>query len=152
MDLAHLEQTEAAASRARHFTVSQASDALVLVDRIVRDAQTAHARLTELQKAPGQAGADGARRPLSDLRDELIQKVARLRNCLRELEQLGVELRNCERGIVDFPAFARGREIRLCWRLGEARVEHWHELDEGFARRRSIESLYVDQPAAAGCY
>ncbi len=55
-----------------------------------------------------------------------------------ELHALGVILRDVEHGIVDFPHLRDGREVFLCWRLGEERVRYWHELDTGFSARKPL--------------
>jgi hypothetical protein len=52
-----------------------------------------------------------------------------------------VTLREIETGLIDFPALANGRQIWLCWRLGEGEVEWWHELDDGFGGRRRLADL-----------
>ena len=57
----------------------------------------------------------------------------------RELQQLGVELKDYFTGLIDFPCRMDGREVYLCWRLGEPEVGHWHELDAGFARPAKID-------------
>jgi Uncharacterized conserved protein, COG4911 len=51
---------------------------------------------------------------------------------------MGVLLRDIEQGIVDFPHLREGREVLLCWRLGEQRVEYYHELDTGFRERKPL--------------
>jgi hypothetical protein len=55
-----------------------------------------------------------------------------------ELHKMGVLLRDIEQGIVDFPHLREGREVLLCWRLGEPRVEYYHELDTGFRERKPL--------------
>jgi hypothetical protein len=58
-----------------------------------------------------------------------------------EIERLAAEniaLRDPETGLVDFPGEREGRRVWLCWRLGEERVEHWHELDTGFIGRKPL--------------
>jgi len=55
-----------------------------------------------------------------------------------ELHKMGVLLRDIEQGIVDFPHVREGREVLLCWRLGEARVQYYHELDTGFRERKPL--------------
>jgi hypothetical protein len=57
---------------------------------------------------------------------------------VEELHQLGVILRDVEHGIVDFPHLRDGREVFLCWKLGEERVRYWHELDAGFDARKPL--------------
>jgi hypothetical protein len=59
---------------------------------------------------------------------------------LRELADLGVEVKDPDQGLVDFRTKMRGREVYLCWRLGEGtRISFWHELEAGFAGRKIIE-------------
>jgi hypothetical protein len=57
------------------------------------------------------------------------------------IDELGITLREIETGLVDFPALVTGRQVWLCWRLGEGDVEWWHELSEGFGGRRSLAEL-----------
>ena len=59
---------------------------------------------------------------------------------LREVAELGIEVKDPERGLIDFRAKMRGREVYLCWKLDDGdRVSFWHELDAGFAGRKIIE-------------
>jgi hypothetical protein len=57
------------------------------------------------------------------------------------LDSLGITLRDIESGLIDFPALVSGRQVCLCWRLGEDAVEWWHELTAGFSGRRPLAEL-----------
>jgi hypothetical protein len=57
------------------------------------------------------------------------------------IDELGITLREIETGLIDFPALASGRQIWLCWRLGDDDVGWWHELDQGFSGRRALADL-----------
>jgi hypothetical protein len=57
------------------------------------------------------------------------------------IDELGITLRDIETGLVDFPALVSGRQVWLCWRLGEESVAHWHELTSGFDSRRPLTEL-----------
>jgi hypothetical protein len=57
------------------------------------------------------------------------------------IDELGITLREIETGLVDFPALVTGRQVWLCWRLGEGDIDWWHELDEGFGGRRPLAEL-----------
>jgi hypothetical protein len=59
-----------------------------------------------------------------------------MRALVEHLESLGVELRDLEQGLVDFPGERDGRPVWLCWVLSEPEVAHWHPIDEGFASRQ----------------
>jgi hypothetical protein len=52
---------------------------------------------------------------------------------------MGIELKDPEQGLIDFRSIREGREVYLCWKLGEERVSHWHEIDAGFAGRQALE-------------
>ncbi|MBK8482520.1 MAG: DUF2203 domain-containing protein [Proteobacteria bacterium] len=54
------------------------------------------------------------------------------------IERLGCVVKDLDQGLVDWYARQDGREVLLCWRLGEKRVGHWHELEDGFAGRRAL--------------
>ena len=71
---------------------------------------------------------------MQGLIDQMQAAVARI-------DELGVTLRDIESGLIDFPALADGRQIWLCWRLGEDDIEWWHELNEGFSGRRLLIDL-----------
>lgn len=59
-----------------------------------------------------------------------------------QLDGSGIQLRDIATGLVDFPALVAGRPVWLCWRLGEERIDWWHETSEGFDSRRRLEDLY----------
>ena len=59
-----------------------------------------------------------------------------MRTLLLHLGELGVEVRDLETGLVDFPGERDGRPVWLCWRLADPRVAFWHGTDEGFANRK----------------
>ena len=57
------------------------------------------------------------------------------------IDSLGLTLRDIERGLIDFPALVSGRQVWLCWQLGEGDIAWWHELDAGFGSRRPLADL-----------
>jgi hypothetical protein len=75
------------------------------------------------------------------LRMRMQGLVDQMQAAVLQLDGWGIQLREIETGLVDFPALVAGRPIWLCWRLGEERVEWWHEVSEGFDARRRIEDL-----------
>jgi hypothetical protein len=58
------------------------------------------------------------------------------------IDELGVTLREIETGLIDFPALVAGRQVWLCWRLGEGDIEWWHELGDGFGGRQALIDLH----------
>jgi hypothetical protein len=75
-----------------------------------------------------------ARLRMQGLIDQMAAGVARI-------DALGLTLRDIERGLVDFPALVSGRQIWLCWQLGETTIGWWHGLDTGFDGRRPLAEL-----------
>ena len=125
--------------RVRHFfTPEEANNSLVLVRRIVADVVGHYDRLVEVHETVEALETAGRLGQVEDARDELVFTVDRIRICLEEIEDVGVELCDWELGIVDFPALVEGREVRLCWRADEPRVTHWHELDSCHLGRYEI--------------
>jgi hypothetical protein len=57
---------------------------------------------------------------------------------MQTIHNLGVEVKDIERGLCDFPALREGRVVYLCWLLGEDRIEWWHDLEAGFAGRQPL--------------
>ena len=138
----------------RVFTPGEANRAIVLVKRIVADIVTEYARLLDIQEALEAAEASGALDRYEETRLALIRSAGRLRRCLAELDDVGVELKDWSLGVVDFPSVAAGREVCLSWQHGQERIETWHEVDSSFAHGRPIETLpasgrYVGHHSAA---
>ena len=136
----------------RRFSVEQANKALPLVSRIVRDIVATHQSITVVQgKQPattttGKSGkvvkasekSDKSAKPVDK---ELGAAVDRLQGFVDELTSIGVELKDYQTGLVDFIGRHQGRDVYLCWKLGEESITHWHELHTGFAGRLPVSQL-----------
>jgi hypothetical protein len=129
----------------RVFTVEQANAVLPLVKAIAKDlAQLSREvierreRLAFLQGRRPSGSRDLYGEELMQIEEELEKDGGRLQEFIDELRDLGVEPKNGPDGLIDFPAMMDGRLVFLCWKLGEAEVLHWHELDAGFAGRHSL--------------
>ena len=83
------------------------------------------------------------RRRVEAFRRQPSDPVAReIRALLAELATLGVEVKDPDQGLIDFRTMREGREVYLCWKLGEgARIMYWHELETGYAGRRPLDRL-----------
>jgi hypothetical protein len=129
----------------RVFTLEQANAMLPLVKAIVgdlselsRDVIERKERLSLLVGGRKPDQSDPYRSELGQIEDELERDVRRLQELVEELVELGVEPKNGVEGLVDFPALIDGRLVYLCWKLGEPEVQHWHDLDAGFAGRQPL--------------
>jgi hypothetical protein len=70
---------------------------------------------------------------------EFADALEEFEQCVRDLGELGVQIKDPQTGLLDFPATRDGEDVLLCWRLGEESVEYWHDLTSGFAGRRQID-------------
>jgi hypothetical protein len=123
------------------FTVQEANALLPNVRIILAKIQRAHRKLSryrdEAKKASEAAEQDGGGgiaqgAAYASVLTELTLQLA-------ELESLGVQLKDFERGLVDFPSLRDGRVVLLCWQLGEGdELEWWHDVDAGFAGRTPL--------------
>lgn len=120
------------------FTLDRAVRALPLVRRIVADVVKHYQRLLAIQKEYQSAVGLGPSDVLEGIRDQRQQLMDRLNEFSDELHAVGCELKDYEVGLVDFPSVMDGREIYLCWKLGDETIGHWHEVYTGFASRQPL--------------
>jgi hypothetical protein len=127
------------------YTVAEANATLPLIRAIVRDVaelanslRERHERLTRVEPGERSQMGQAYREELEHVRKELERDQERMGEYEQELKKLGVELKDYYTGLIDFPSWMEGREVFLCWRLGEPDIGHWHELDAGFAGRREL--------------
>jgi hypothetical protein len=129
------------------FTVDHANRTLPLVRRIVEDIVRDHRRwqeaIVELDLI-----VSGVRADLPDPRavalEREIQGIARdIDQFQGELEALGIQLKDRRMGLIDFPSEMDGRRVLLCWRLGEASVQYWHDEQTGYAGRQPLSPTLV---------
>jgi len=122
------------------FTVDEANALLPTVRNILAKVQRAHKLLFTYQDAAKKA-ADAAEKGGGGIPDGLryAALLVRLTTRMAELESLGVQLKDFERGLVDFPSLRDGRVVLLCWQVGEGdELEWWHDVDAGFAGRTPL--------------
>jgi hypothetical protein len=126
------------ASRAKkRFTVEQANQSLPLVRRIATDIVRSHADVIAIQNRVGRlVGTEQ-----SAAQKELEKQIDRLEDYVDELREVGCELKDYAMGLVDFLGRHQGRDVCLCWKLGEERIGYWHELNAGFAGRQPISTI-----------
>jgi hypothetical protein len=127
----------------KYYTLEEASAMLPLLRSILRDVTTLanelrdrYERLTHLQQAKGLDKAH--QEEVQQLAEDFERGQDRMREFETELEKLGVELKDYYTGLVDFRHLRDGKEVYLCWRLGEDEIGHWHELHAGVTGRQRI--------------
>jgi len=73
-----------------------------------------------------------------DLVNRWIRALAEMQAVLGEFQKREIQIKDMERGLVDFPAIIGGKEVFLCWEQDEDDVEFWHDLDTGFGGRERL--------------
>ncbi|MDA7950127.1 MAG: DUF2203 domain-containing protein [Pirellulaceae bacterium] len=128
------------------FTLKQANAMLPLVRAITTDMVTLSRQiysrkehLSELcNKYDTQEVDSPYHEELLQAKRDLRKESEQLQVYLRELLELGVEPKDLQEGLIDFPSLLDGRVVYLCWKYGEEKIDHWHELNEGFSDRKSL--------------
>ena len=131
----------------RFFDLDEANEALRELEPILAALRDQRAELIRLRDRVLAATSGEAAEP-SDPTDELKRLRLRMQGVVDQMQagvaridELGATLRDIETGLIDFPALASGRQIWLCWRLGEGPIEWWHELSSGFDGRLPLAEL-----------
>ncbi len=70
---------------------------------------------------------------------ERVKTEQHLKDALAEIDSIGVQVKDLDIGLLDFPCVVEGQTILLCWKLGEKSITHWHGVQEGFAGRKPID-------------
>ncbi|MGH8245345.1 MAG: DUF2203 domain-containing protein [Gammaproteobacteria bacterium] len=129
---------------ARHFTISEAEGLLPRLTRLlqqIRPLKAKHdlnrSRIAELA-GKIQSNGHGLEDTVRQTRQDAEQTAAELNALLVEVHELGCEVKDVDQGLIDFRALRDGREVYLCWKLGEEQISWWHDLDTGFAGRQPL--------------
>jgi len=131
----------------RSFTLEEAQSLLPVLESLLRTAidgkKLIEAVDAELQDLAHRVFLSGgllvniiqvARRKAE--REKTIQRV---KDTLAEIDATGVQVKDLDIGLLDFPCQVEGRTVLLCWKLGEKGITHWHDTSEGFAGRKPID-------------
>ena len=122
----------------KHYTRSEAQALLPQVKLWLK--RLVHCR-NDLQKHEKRLHA--RLEPGCDLGGELVNSwvrtLADIRETLYEFYQREIQVKDLDRGLIDFPALVNGKEVFLCWEQTEAEIEFWHDLDTGYAGREPLE-------------
>jgi len=131
----------------RTFTLEEAQSLLPVLESLLRAAISAK-KLMEEVEAEQQALAhrvflNGGTYldvvPLARRKAERVKAEQRARDALAEIDSIGVQVKDLNIGLLDFPCEVEGRVVLLCWKLGEKAITHWHGTEEGFAGRKLID-------------
>ncbi|HKH22815.1 MAG TPA: DUF2203 domain-containing protein [Solirubrobacterales bacterium] len=122
----------------RHFTREEANAILPRLTGMLEQLREAKDELTDAEAhealsdaAPTNGGGEEGR--------QVGVAFLEVRKILETIEQSGIVLRDIDRGLVDFPTVIDGREVYLCWELGEDEVGYWHDMDAGYGGREPLD-------------
>jgi hypothetical protein len=130
------------------FSLQEAERTLPLVRQIVQDLTNEYpawrAAVSRFELLTGGARADwGETGELLAAREDVTRHADRINRYLQELESVGCVFKGFDAGLVDFYSLREDRPIFLCWKLGEERITHWHEVDAGFSGRQPIDGAIL---------
>ncbi|MGB9233247.1 MAG: DUF2203 domain-containing protein [Terriglobales bacterium] len=131
----------------RTFTFDEAQTLLPILESLLK--QAIHAKKVieetdgELQAAAQRIFLNGGTFlnvvHLARRKAEREKAIHRIKDALAEIDATGVQVKDIDVGLLDFPCKVEGEIVLLCWKLGEAKITHWHSTTEGFAGRKPID-------------
>ena len=122
------------------FTIQEANALLPSVREILARIQRAHRKVT-LYRDDARKAAEAAEQGGGGIENGVAYAnvLTQLTAEMSELDTLGVQLKDFERGLIDFPSLRDGKVVLLCWQMGEGdELEWWHDVDAGFAGRTPL--------------
>ncbi|HLH38584.1 MAG TPA: DUF2203 domain-containing protein [Bryobacteraceae bacterium] len=135
----------------KYFLLADAERALPEVGRLLHQAvfhraefQKADQELNEFQsRIRISGGARVDRSAYLSLRARRDTSLAAMKQALEEIERIGALVKDLDIGLIDFLCLYEGREVCLCWKLGEDRIGYWHGTEEGFRGRKPIDDRFL---------
>lgn len=132
------------------FTLDEAQSLLPVLESLLKRAiagkkaaEEVEAKLGELSRRIYLSG--GMRVDLAGVardRAEMESHLERVRESIAEIDSIGVQVKDLESGLLDFPFKLDDQVVLLCWRMGEPTVEHWHTMDSGFKGRKPVDQRF----------
>ena len=123
----------------RLFTLAEASRLIPQLRTILTDAG---AEWTEMQRLNPEIQKVRDKVPMDGFSPEgvpYVEAASRLLSLLHQVKDMGVHIKDIEKGLCDFPYMRDGRVVYLCWHLGEDRIGFWHDIEAGFAGREPLD-------------
>ena len=138
------------------FTLDEAQSLLPVLESLLKRAiegkqaaQEVESGLSDLARRIYVSG--GMRVDTSEVarqRGELDAHVQRVRESVAEIDSIGVQVKDMETGLLDFPCRIEDEIVLLCWRMGESTIEYWHPTDSGFKDRQPVDERFRRRSAS----
>ena len=131
----------------RTFTLDEAQDLLPVLESLLRTSidgkQFIESVDAEFQALAHKIFLNGGMSlnvvQLASRKAEREKTFQRVRDAMAEIDAIGVQVKDLDIGLLDFPCEVDGRVVLLCWKLGEKSITHWHDTSEGFAGRKPVD-------------
>jgi hypothetical protein len=121
----------------KHYTVGEARALLPQLRKWLTELHQLRQRLKQVDDRIGQMIAGGTDAGGESVNAQ-IKLLAEFQNVIQEFSRREIQIKDVERGLIDFPSLLGGREVFLCWELDDDDIEFWHELDAGFSGRERL--------------
>jgi hypothetical protein len=129
------------------FTLDEAQTLLPILESLLKQAINAKKQIDEtdgeMQEMAHRVFLNGGTFVnvvrLARRKAEREKAIQRIKDALAEIDSAGVQVKDLDTGLLDFPCKVDGEIILLCWKLGEEKITHWHSTSEGFAGRKPID-------------
>jgi hypothetical protein len=132
------------------FTLDEAQSLLPLMESLLKRAieskqaaQEAETRIGELSRRIYLSG--GMRVNVAEagrMRTEVDEHLQRVKESIAEIDAIGVQVKDIDAGLLDFPCRVDDKVVLLCWKMGETAIEHWHTVEDGFKGRRPLDDRF----------
>jgi hypothetical protein len=140
----------------RTFTLEEAQSLLPVLESLLkraiegkRSAEEVESGLTEMARRiylSGGMRVDASK--VAGLRAEMDSHVRKVRESIAEIDSIGVQVKDLDTGLLDFPCRVDDQVVLLCWRMGEPAIEHWHSTDSGFKDRQPVDERFHRRSAS----
>lgn len=135
----------------RTFTLEEAKLLLPVLESLLRTAMDGKKLIesvdSELQDLAHRVFLNGGTQVnvvhMARRKAEREKTIQRVKDAFAEIDSTGVQVKDLDIGLLDFPCEVEGRTVLLCWKLGEKDITHWHGVSEGFAGRKPIDERIV---------
>ena len=120
------------------FTVQEANQALPRLSRLLNGVRERWRFLSGHQRKPAWVLEEYHIVEEGPVSPDYFKALLAIRKALHEVERMGAQVKDIQSGLVDFPSLLYGRDVLLCWRLGEDQVKFWHDPEAGFKGRQPL--------------
>ena len=132
------------------FTLEEAQALLPLLESLLKRALEGKRAAEEVETRLGELGRriylSGGMRvdvaAVSKERTEMEGHLQRVRESVAEIDSIGVQVKDMDTGLLDFPCKIDDEVVLLCWRMGESAIEHWHTIEDGFKGRKPVDERF----------